>query len=109
MYEEQQAIFEGNKNPRVTYAHIQSMKYLENVIKEALRLYPSVPIIGRQPDDDLHYGISNSFIILFYTKGFQKIPTYPKKQHCYFLFLVFIGILNISKIQKSLTLADLTI
>ncbi|KAJ9577302.1 hypothetical protein L9F63_006141, partial [Diploptera punctata] len=51
-YEEQQSIFEGSKRS-ATMKDLNEMKYLERVIKEALRLYPSVPTIGRMATEDI--------------------------------------------------------
>ncbi|CAH1183092.1 unnamed protein product [Phaedon cochleariae] len=53
--EEQQRIFGSEKDRSVTHRDLLEMKYLELVIKEALRIYPSVPFIGRLSDNDVKY------------------------------------------------------
>lgn len=50
--EELDDIFEGSDRP-ATLEDLRQMKYTENCIKEALRLLPSVPIIGRNLKEDL--------------------------------------------------------
>ena len=51
--DEQMEVFGGEADAlNVTTEHLSKMKYLECCVKEALRLYPSVPIIGRDMEKD---------------------------------------------------------
>ncbi|GBN13503.1 Cytochrome P450 4C1 [Araneus ventricosus] len=55
IHEELDGIFSNNKQRPITMDDVRSMKYLECTIKESQRLYPSVPMIGRKLDEDIHY------------------------------------------------------
>lgn len=50
--EEQKDIFRDDFEKDVTMEHLSKMKYLECCVKEGLRLYPSVPIVGRDIEHD---------------------------------------------------------
>ncbi|XP_070498808.1 cytochrome P450 4d2-like [Chironomus tepperi] len=54
-YEEVTKIVGDDLNVDPTYNQLLDMKYLECCIKESLRLYPPVPMIGRSLDEDLDF------------------------------------------------------
>lgn len=56
VHEELNQIF-GDSDRPVSMADLGQMKYLEYCIKEALRLYPSVPFFGRHVTEDVVIGI----------------------------------------------------
>ncbi|KAG0429852.1 hypothetical protein HPB47_023225 [Ixodes persulcatus] len=52
-HEELDEIFGSNRYGEITADDLKKMKYLECCLKEALRLYPSFPVIGRTLEEDL--------------------------------------------------------
>jgi len=43
----------GDKDTGVSMRDITEMRYLDKVVKETLRLYPSVPMAGRELEKDI--------------------------------------------------------
>lgn len=60
---EQEIIFEGSVRP-LELGDLRRMTYLEQCIKEALRLYPSVPIFSRTLGEDLRLGRHKAHFIV---------------------------------------------
>merc|ERR1712142_1072320 len=51
--EEVDTIFQGDKDRPATSQDLANMKYIESCLKEALRLYQSVPIMSRTLGEDV--------------------------------------------------------
>lgn len=41
----------------VKYNDLQHMHYLDRVLKETMRLFPTIPVIGRQLTEDMKIGL----------------------------------------------------
>lgn len=54
--DEIRSVIGTEKNLTLTYKNLLDLKYLTMVIKESLRIFPSVPIIGRTVDEDAMIG-----------------------------------------------------
>ncbi|XP_030557781.1 probable cytochrome P450 4aa1 [Drosophila novamexicana] len=83
-HEELERIFDySNRAP--TMSDLREMRYLEMCIKEALRLYPSVPLIARKLGEEVRLGAytlpagSNIFICPYATHRLAHIYPEPEK------------------------------
>ncbi|GJQ86415.1 hypothetical protein Trydic_g10324 [Trypoxylus dichotomus] len=71
-YEEICGIFSDDPARTATYRDLQEMKYLEMVIKESLRVYTTVPAIGREIERDIEWNgikLPKGLMVTFFLHG----------------------------------------
>lgn len=64
-FDELRDVFADKEEP-ASLQHLNKLHYLELVIKETLRLFPSVPLIGRTSTEDIHLSEFNATIKVLY-------------------------------------------
>nr|AFK24489.1 cytochrome P450 family 4 protein [Perinereis aibuhitensis] len=78
IHKELDEVFDGS-NRAITDEDLKKMKYLECVIKETLRLFPSVPMYGRELKEDFNIDgvdIPKTTTLLVLTSALHRDPRY---------------------------------
>ncbi|XP_069701231.1 cytochrome P450 4C1-like [Periplaneta americana] len=76
--QELQQVF-GDSDRPATYEDLQQMQYLEMVLKESMRMYPPIPLVGRRLTQDYKLGdhvIPAGANLIFFMKGIQNDARY---------------------------------
>lgn len=66
LFEEIRSVLGDDKTKSVGLKELNEFHYMELVIKETLRLYPSVPIIGRSINDDIVISMFSFYLFLIF-------------------------------------------
>lgn len=81
LHEEMDNIFGDDTERNITAEDIRDMRYLDCVLKEAQRLYPSVPMFGREIEEDLDFcghTIKKGYMLVVFTYLLHREPeTFP--------------------------------
>ena len=83
---EQHAIGENGESKHLTNNQVRDMKVLEACIKESLRLFPSVPFIGRIAASDIeceNYIIPKDSTLVLFTYMIHRDATLFSKPHAF--------------------------
>lgn len=56
VYREIEEVLENSSRP-ISLEDLPKFEYLEMVLKETLRIFPSVAVLGRQPSEDIKLGL----------------------------------------------------
>ncbi|XP_046978597.1 cytochrome P450 4c3-like [Vanessa cardui] len=83
--EEQRSIFNKNMHKKPTTQELNQMKYLEAVIKESIRVIPTVTKIGRQLQNDLRFkdgrvAPAGSSVLVFYEAAYKNPTVFPEPE-----------------------------
>lgn len=87
VYEEQKRIFEDSLKD-CNYQHLQEMKYLEKVIKESLRLFPTIQFVARKSKKDIELKSKFSLLWRLFNYKNYNLTSTLNKQKSYYLLVV---------------------
>nr|XP_022919068.1 cytochrome P450 4C1-like [Onthophagus taurus] len=80
-FKEVEEILKDDPKRHFTFTDLQEMKYMEMIIKEALRLYTTVPLYGRQLTEDFKMDditLPKGIMLTIYAMGIHRNPEYFK-------------------------------